>query len=149
MSCAKRLCSSSKGSRRQDWSKHDRVLCHPPKIVISEWRLSTLRHVLPRFALDVFVPPSHGLARCSNGFLSAARNGQDHFFEPNRPIQTRRCSDKGVKVTLEGMLGEMTARPNVALRNFSSVSTNAHCYVALVSTAFSDRLAPRKHQSTT
>ena len=53
MSCAKKLSFSSKGSKCQDWSAHDCVLSHSPKIVISEWRLSMLRHVLPRFALNV------------------------------------------------------------------------------------------------
>ena len=100
------------------------------------------------FRPERIVPPSHGLARGSNGSSAQPEMGKTTFL--SRIVNpTRRCSDKGMKVTLEGMLGEMTARPNVALRNFSSVSTKAHCYVALVSTAFSDRLAPRKHQSTT
>ena len=53
MSCAKKLCFSSKGSKCQDWSAHDCVLSHSPKIVISEWRLCMLRPVLPRVALYV------------------------------------------------------------------------------------------------
>ena len=80
MSCAKRLCFSSKGSRCQDWSKHDRVLCHSQNIVISEWHLCMLRHVLPRFALNV---------------LCHTRGSSGSSVQPGRIVNpTRRYSDR-------------------------------------------------------
>ena len=90
-------------------------------------------------------------------FLSAARNGQDHFFEPNRQ-SNETLLRQGMKGTLgnhgpmfRSQTDGMSKRCSQVMKATSQASPRKHRlpYVALVSTASSDRHAPRKHQSTT
>ena len=86
---------------------------------------------------------------CSFGcFSSAAPTRNDRYTQNPRPVfhsqlQCPRCPQvmKAHSVNLSS--------PSLALHTFPHTLRKHRCRVALVSTASSDRHAPRKHQSTT
>ena len=138
-----------------------------PKIVISEWRLSTLRHVLPRFALDVLChsrtatpvvpmvpersqkwarPLVLGPHRQSNETL--LRQGMKGTLGNHGPRSVRNFDVQKMFAGDEGTFSQRFFAKS-KLHTFPHTPRNHRCRVALVSTASSDRHAPRKHQSKT